>query len=107
MTNDRLEQLRRMLESDPTDAFCLYAIGMEYAGRNEHEAAAAHMEQSLATDPDQPYAHFHLARSLMAMGLMSEAAGAIDAGIDKATTLGDHKAADELHDLQGLLDRRG
>ncbi|MCP4759648.1 MAG: tetratricopeptide repeat protein [Planctomycetes bacterium] len=105
MTNDRLEQLRQMLEGDPTDAFCLYALGMEYASRSEHEAAAAHLEQSLATDPDQPYAHFHRARSLMAMGLINEAAVAIETGIDAATTLGDHKAADELADLQGLLNR--
>ncbi|MDP7069921.1 MAG: tetratricopeptide repeat protein [Phycisphaerales bacterium] len=107
MTTDRLEQLQRMLAGDPTDAFCHYAIGMEYAGRGEHEAAAAHLDQSLATDPDQPYAHFHRARSLMSMGLIEEAAAAIDSGIETAESLGERKAADELADLRELLHRRG
>ena len=59
---DRIEQLRRLLESDPNDAFCLYALGMEYVTQNQPGMAASHLELSLRSDADQPYAHFHLAR---------------------------------------------
>ena len=105
--SDRLEQLHRLLAADPGDAFCLYAMGMEYARRGEHEAAAAHLEQSLQSEPDQPYAHFHRARSLAHMKLFEEANTAIASGIEAAEAQGDEKAASELADLQATWGRRG
>ncbi|MDP6986665.1 MAG: tetratricopeptide repeat protein [Phycisphaerales bacterium] len=104
---DRLEQLHRLLAADPGDAFCLYAMGMEYARRGEHEAAAAHLQQSLATEPDQPYAHFHRARSLAHLRQFKEADEAIDAGLDIAQSQGDDKAAEELGELRSTWARRG
>ncbi len=100
---DRIEQLRRMLDSDPEDAFCLYALGMEYAGRDEHQAAAAHLEQSLASDPNQPYACFQLARALSQLQQSEQAASAIDRGLEVAQSQGDEKAYAELAELRRTL----
>ncbi len=100
---DRIEQLRRMLDSDPEDAFCLYALGMEYAGQGEHQAAAAHLEQSLGSDPDQPYACFQLARSLAQLRRSADAASAIDRGLEIAQAQGDEKAFGELAELKVSL----
>ncbi|MDP6479340.1 MAG: tetratricopeptide repeat protein [Phycisphaerales bacterium] len=103
---DRLEQLHRLLATDPNDAFCLYAMGMEYARRGEHEAAAAHLQQSLASEPDQPYAHFHRARSLAHLRQFKEADAAVDAGLDVAQSQGDEKAAEELAELRSTWVQR-
>ena len=40
-TEDRLSQLRNLLEMDPHDAFCMYGIAMEYAKSGHHEEAIA------------------------------------------------------------------
>jgi len=101
--SDRLEQLRRMLESDPSDPFCLYAMGMEHIRLGEDTAAAAHLEQSLASDPAQPYAHFHRARCLARLGRSADALAAVEMGLEEAQAAGDHKAADELAGLQAEL----
>jgi tetratricopeptide (TPR) repeat protein len=104
---DRIEQLHRLLATDPSDAFCLYAMGMEYARRGEHQAAAAHLQQSLASEPDQPYAHFHRARSLAHLNQFKEADEAVEAGLDIAASQGDEKAAGELAELRATWARHG
>lgn len=100
---DRIEQLRRMLESEPGDAFCLYALGMEYAQAHAPTRAIAHLEQSLRSEPDQPYAHFHIARCLAATGDRPGAAAAINEGLEAATRTQDDAAAQELRALQDDL----
>ena len=100
---DRIEQLRRMLEQDPADAFCLYALGMEYAAQQQPGPAVAHLEQSLQSDPDQPYAHFHMARCLAGMGEQARAVAAVDAGLEVASATGDTSAAAELAALRDEL----
>ena len=97
---DRIEQLHRMLAADPDDAFCLYALGMEYVARDEPTRGVAHLEQSLRTDPDQPYAHFHLARCHARMGEQAKADEAVTLGLEAAQRTGDSNAANELAELR-------
>lgn len=97
---DRIEQLRRMLDREPNDAFCLYALGQEYARTGQLEAAQAHLGHSLEADPDQPYAHYHRARCLMQLGRMEESRQAIDDGLALSERLGDEQAAGELVQLR-------
>jgi uncharacterized protein HemY len=97
---DRIEQLRRLLESDPNDAFCLYALGMEYVTQNQPNTAASHLELSLRSDADQPYAHFHLARCHASMGETAKAIDAINQGLETAQRTGDADAARELAELR-------
>jgi predicted Zn-dependent protease len=97
---DRIEQLHRMLAADPDDAFCLYALGMEYVARDEPARGVAHLEQSLRTDPDQPYAHFHLARCHASMGEQIKAEEAVSVGLEVAQRTGDANAASELASLR-------
>ncbi|MCH2135689.1 MAG: tetratricopeptide repeat protein [Phycisphaerales bacterium] len=101
---DRIEQLRRMLESDPTDPFCLYALGMEYASSDHPEKAIAHLEQSLSMDEAQPWAWYHIARCKLATGATNEAAQAIDTGLQVAHDAGDHSAVGDLEALRAQCD---
>jgi len=100
---DRIEQLRRMLYSEPEDAFCLYALGQEYARRGEFEAAQAHLARSLESDPDQPYAYFHRAKCLQQLGRPGEVQQAIAEGLETAQRTGDAHAADELTELHRMM----
>ena len=102
---DRLETLRRMLDTEPTDAFCLYALGMEYVSRGDLEAAEAHLSLSLVSNPDQPYAHFHRARCLGILGRHAEAGEAVDTGLEIAEVIGDTQATAELTQLREELGR--
>lgn len=61
---DRIEQLRRLLEAEPGDAFCLYSLGQEYARRGDHATAVSHYDLALQSDPDYCYAYYHKAKSL-------------------------------------------
>lgn len=99
---DRIERLRRLLESDPSDPFCLYALGMEYASADEPARAIAHLEQSLRENPDQPWAFFHIARCRLATGDRSGASAAVSDGLELAQRTGDESA---LADLQTLQDQ--
>ncbi len=96
---DRLKTLLAMAEDDPNDAFCLYGIAQEYATRDDHAQAETWYQRAIKADPDHAYAHYHLARSLMALDRASEAAETIKAGLEAASRSGDGQATAELQDL--------
>jgi predicted Zn-dependent protease len=95
-TNDRLSQLRNLLESDPHDAFCMYGIAMEHAKVGSHQEAIAWFDRTIETDSAYCYAWLHKARSQNKMGDQKGAVKTLSDGISQATTLGDDHAADEM-----------
>ena len=104
-TNDRLQQLLGMLETEPDDAFCLYGIAQEYAVRGDHERAESFFTRAIEADPDHAYAHFHLARSLMALDRTQDAVTTLKNGLQAADRSGDGHATAELQDfLDEILD---
>ncbi len=102
--SDRLTRLLALLESDPEDAFCLYGIAQEHAGRGDHEAAIGWYERAATADPNDGYIHFHRARSLEALDRRTDAVAAVRAGLDAADRGGDAHARAEL---SALLDELG
>ena len=97
----RLESLMRLLEQDPSDAFCLYGVAQEHASAGRDEDAAAWFRRAIAADPKHAYARFHLARALERLGRVDEATAALREGLGVARAEGDAKAANEL---AGYLD---
>jgi predicted Zn-dependent protease len=98
-TNDRLTQLRNLLDSDPHDAFCMYGIAMEYAKSDSHQEAIAWFDRTMETDPAYCYAWFHKARSQDSLGNQAGAIHTLEDGITHANTLGDTHAEDEMKAL--------
>ena len=47
-TDDRLQSLLKMLEAEPDDAFCLYGVAQEYAGRDDHAQAESFYLKAIA-----------------------------------------------------------
>jgi len=99
---DRLDQLRKLHDADPSDPFCTYGIAMELIKRDESEQAMAWLDKTLALDADYCYAYFQKAKLLTARGDRAAALAVIDAGIEQASKLGDQKARDELRSLREM-----
>ena len=95
-TNDRISQLRNLLDSDPHDAFCMYGIAMEHAKVGSHEEAIAWFDRTIETDPAYCYAWFHKAKSQESTGNEAGAIKTLEDGIVQANTLGDTHAAEEM-----------
>ena len=96
---DRLSKLLAMLDADPGDAFCLYGIAQEHAGKGEHETALEWYAKAAAAAPDDGYVHFHQARSLEDLGRVEEAIAALREGLAAAKRSGDAHAESELNGL--------
>ncbi len=98
-----IEQLERLLAVDPTDGFVLYGLAQEWARRSEHERAVEYYRRAAAADADNAYTHFHLARSLEAMGDEDGARRTLEDGLAVARRVGDAKAASEIAAYLGQL----
>ena len=86
----------RMLEQDPSDAFCLYGVAQEHASAGRLEEAVAWFHRTIAADPGHAYARFHLAKALERAGDVPGAVSALQEGLRVARASGDAKAANEL-----------
>lgn len=95
----RGDQLQRLLEADPNDAFLWYGLAQERAKLGDHAAACLAYDRALALDPAYHYAHFHKARSLAAAGHHHHALACAKQGLASARALRDLKAAGELEAL--------
>lgn len=98
-----LEQLEKMLASDPRDSFVLYAIAQEHAKAGRHEQAVAFYDRCVGVDPNYSYAYFHKARSLEALGRGEEAIDTLRSGTQAAAASGDAKAAGEIEEYLAML----
>ncbi len=90
-----LDQLRRVLEASPNDAFLLYGIAMEHAKLGDHDTALTCFDRALEADPANPYHYFHKARSLEALTRIDEARDVLTAGLEYARRGNDEKAVSE------------
>ncbi len=97
----RLEQLHKLLDLDPEDAFVLYGIAQEHAKAGTHDEAVAFYDRCIGVNPDECYAYFHKARSLVALERETDASDTLRSGLEAATRTGDAKAAGEIG---GFLD---
>jgi len=103
MTSGRIEKLRKLLEADPSDTFCLYALAQEFAKQGEQETALAYFDRVIALEPGHGYAYFHKARSLESMGRHPEARRVLQQALGAVVPTADPKAHRELQEyLQSL-----
>ena len=101
--NDRLSQLKNLLEKDPHDAFCMYGIAMEHAKYQRLEEAIAWFNQTIETDPSYSYAWYHKAKCQFSNGDTNSACETLREGIQNATDAGDHHAVEEMNELHKEL----
>ena len=100
----RLEQLRKLLEKSPSDAFLLYATALELKKAGDSRGALDHLAKTLAVDADYMYAYYQQGQILKSIGDPAAAIIAYDIGVSRAQKKGDQKALGELRGARDMLE---
>lgn len=99
----RLEQLKALLEKDPTDAFLNFGLAMEYAKEGRDEQALAQFDRVLELDPNYIAALHQKANVQLRLNHTADAIATLDEAIATAQRTGDAHAVEELQALRESL----
>jgi tetratricopeptide (TPR) repeat protein len=106
MTDDsRVAALRELLAANPDDAFARYALGLEYSGSGDTEAALAEFQRLLASHPDYTNGYFMAAQTLARADRNNEARLLLERGIESARRTRNQHAQAEMQGMLDELDR--
>jgi tetratricopeptide (TPR) repeat protein len=97
----RLAALKEILNGNPNDAFARYALGLEYSGAGETDAALAEFRLLLAAHPDYTNGFFMAAQALARAERQEEAKEMLQQGIECARRTRNQHA---LAEMEGMLD---
>jgi cytochrome c-type biogenesis protein CcmH/NrfG len=97
----RVSMLQEILEQDPTNTLARYALGMEYSGAGNVDAAVAEFSALLQHKPDYANAYFMAAQALAKAERKVEAKQWLSNGIAAANRANNRHAASEM---QAMLD---
>jgi len=97
----RAAALKEILAANPDDAFARYALGLEYAGAGETDAALAEFQRLLASHPDYTNGYFMAAQTLARVDRSDEARAMLQQGIECARRTRNQHA---LSEMEGMLD---
>jgi len=97
----RVETLRQVLEVNPDDAFARYALGLEYSGAGDTDAALAEFNHLLTSHPDYTNGYFMAAQALARADRNEEARAMLQRGIKSAQRTRNQHA---MAEMQGMLD---
>jgi tetratricopeptide (TPR) repeat protein len=100
----RVTTLKTVLEANPDDAFARYALGMEYSGAGETDAALAEFQRLLAAHPDYTNGYFMAAQTLARAERNEEAKAMLQQGIECARRIRHQHA---LSEMEAMLDELG
>jgi tetratricopeptide (TPR) repeat protein len=101
----RLATLEEILAANPNDAFARYALGLEYSGSGETEAALAEFHRLLEANPDYVNGYFMAAQTLARVERTDEARTLLRQGIDCARRTRNQHALAEMEGMLDELDR--
>jgi len=104
MSRVRIDQLLKLLGAEPDDHFCLYGLGLEHSRLGEGIEARRWFDRAILVRPDEAYAYYHKAKSLIDDGLRDEALLVLNAGFLAAKRSGDTKAMSEIASLRDEID---
>ena len=102
--DNRIAALKEILSANPDDAFARYALGLEYSGAGQLDAALAEFRRLLAAHPDYTNGYFMAAQTLVRAERPDEARSLLKEGIQCAQRTGNRHA---LSEMQGLLEEIG
>jgi thioredoxin-like negative regulator of GroEL len=104
--HDRIAALQDILASNPTDAFARYALGLEYSGAGDTDAALTEFQCLLAAHPDYTNGYFMAAQVLERVGRLDEAREMLAKGIETARQSNNRHALAEMQDMLDQLQFR-
>jgi cytochrome c-type biogenesis protein CcmH/NrfG len=97
----RIEMLKEILSQSPTDTLARYALGMEYSGAGDVDAAVGEFRTLLEHKADYANAYFMAAQTLAKAERKDEAKQWLQNGIAAAQRAGNRHAQSEM---QSMLD---
>ncbi len=100
----RVAALKEILDVNPDDAFARYALGLEYSGAGETDAALTEFQRLLAGHPDYTNGYFMAAQALARAERQDEARGMLQQGIECARRTRNQHA---LAEMEAMLDELG
>ncbi len=104
MINNRIENLKEMLKTDPNDTFARYALGLEYLSAEDNASAKEMFEELKTLDPNYVATYYQLGKTYELLGDENEARKAYEKGIYVATSQSDNHTREELEQaLNDLL----
>ncbi len=101
--SDRMQQLQRMLEKSPDDAFLLYGIGMEHKKAGDAARAIEFFDRVIRVDPGYCYAYYQRGQTFEMAGDEDAARQAYREGVAAAVAKGDAHARGEIEAALELL----
>lgn len=101
---DRVATLKQVLDANPNDAFARYALGLEYSGSGDTDAALAEFQRLLAAHPDYTNGYFMAAQTLVRADRSDQARAMLRQGIECARRTRNQHAQAEM---EGMLDELG
>ena len=102
----RVTALEEILKENPNDAFARYALGLEYSGAGETEAALSEFEKLLGAHPDYTNGYFMSAQVLDRAGRGDEAQAMLQKGIESARRSNNRHAQSEMEAMLEELQLR-
>jgi tetratricopeptide (TPR) repeat protein len=102
----RVAALREILNDKPDDAFARYALGLEYSGTGDTEAALLEFDRLLAAHPDYTNGYFMSAQVLDRAGRTPEARAMLHKGIASAQRTNNGHALSEMEAMLEELQSR-
>lgn len=97
MNSKRLEQIKEMLNDDPSDSFLKYALAKEYEGVGDEQQAIVVFEQLKKEDPDYVGLYYHLGKLYEKNENYEKALSSYDEGIVVCKNQKDFHALSELN----------
>jgi tetratricopeptide (TPR) repeat protein len=103
MTNNRLDILRGMVASNPTDSFARYGLAMELVKGGNLQDAVDEFKQLMEANANYPAAYFHCGQALEKLGKLDDARTVYQKGIEVTTAMGDLHTRSELQAALDIL----
>jgi tetratricopeptide (TPR) repeat protein len=101
----RVAALKEILSANPDDAFARYALGLEYSGSGETDAALNEFQRLLASHPDYTNGYFMAAQTLARAERKNEAQSLLQQGIACAQRTRNQHAQAEMEAMLDELER--
>jgi Tfp pilus assembly protein PilF len=93
---ERIEQLKKFLEANPTDSFLKHALALEYIKVGNDETARQVFEELLADEPGYVGSYYHLGKLFERIGDNDKAIEWYQKGMAIAKEKGEQHAFGEL-----------
>lgn len=101
---NRVDEIRKMLKTDPNDSFLTYALGLEYEKAGDIKKAIEVIKNLTKADPDYLGAYYKLGQLYEATNKMDLARSIYAHGIKLSTEKNDNKAKGELEEALWLIE---